>query len=189
VCSRSWACAAAVVGVGASAALAGENKGPPYKGAPVPGGIGDSTNSTGAVSKGHASLCAFSGLNDFDSTLGQNDRQTQTPKDAAPGSAAHGWEVVPGVIVWCNKNGPVGQRVRGRSFNRCARRGSPNRSTQWMARRWRAFLLPLRRRAPRQTLRTSPGRGLDAAKRRAAGAGGPGSRTRGRGRASRDCPR
>src|SRR5689334_9089466 len=102
------ACAASVLMVGATSAFAGEIKGPPYKGAPVPGGIGNASNSTAAVTNGHASLCAFSGLNDFDSTLGQTDRQTQTPKDAAPGSAAHGWEVLPGVIVSCNKNGPVG---------------------------------------------------------------------------------
>jgi hypothetical protein len=101
-------CVAAVMGVGASGALAGEIKGPPYQGPPVAGGIGDSTNSTPAVTNGHASICAFSGLNDFDSDLGQVDRQTQTPKDAAPGSAAHGWEVLPGVVVSCNKNGPVG---------------------------------------------------------------------------------
>ena len=106
------ACAVAVLGVGASGALAGEIKGPPYKGPPVPGGIGNESNSTGAVTNGHASICAFSGLNDFDSDLGQTDRQTQTPKDAAPGSAAHGWTIVvaPGVFVpvSCNKNGPVG---------------------------------------------------------------------------------
>ena len=106
------AVAAAVLSVGATSALAGEIKGPPYQGAPVPGGIGDASNSTGAVTKGHASLCAFSGLNDYDANLGQNDRQTQTPKDAAPGSAAHGWTItIPGVgtvTISCNKNGPVG---------------------------------------------------------------------------------
>ncbi len=101
-------CVAAAVGVGATGALAGEIKGPPYQGPPVADGIGNSTNTTAAVTNGHASICAFSGLNDFDSNLGQVDRQTQTPKDAAPGSAAHGWEVVPGVVVSCNKNGPVG---------------------------------------------------------------------------------
>lgn len=102
------ACATAVVGMGATGALAGEIKGPPYKGDPVEGGIGTPENSTGAVTKGHASVCAFSGLNDYDSDLGQNDRQTQTPRDAAPGSAAHGWtiEIAPDVfiVVSCNKN-------------------------------------------------------------------------------------
>jgi hypothetical protein len=106
------ACVAAVLSVGAASAFAGEIKGPPYQGAPVPGGIGDSTNTTAAVTNGHASLCAFSGLNDFDASLGQTDRQTQTPKDAAPGSAAHGWTItIPGVgevTVSCNPNGPVG---------------------------------------------------------------------------------
>jgi hypothetical protein len=106
------ASAAVMLGVGATGALAGEIKGPPYKGDPVPGGIGNASNSTGAVTNGHASVCAFSGLNDFDSELGQNDRQTQTPKDAAPGSAAHGWTItIPGVgevTISCNKNGPVG---------------------------------------------------------------------------------
>jgi hypothetical protein len=98
------ACVVTVVSVGAGAAFAGEIKGPPYQGPPVPGGIGNADNSTPAVTKGNASICAFSGLNDFDSELGQTARQTQTPKDAAPGSAAHGWEVVPGVWVSCNKN-------------------------------------------------------------------------------------
>jgi hypothetical protein len=106
------ACATAVVGVATSGAFAGEIKGPPYKGAPVSGGIGNDTNSTAAVTNGHASLCAFSGLNDYDADLGQNERQTQTPKDAAPGSAAHGWTItIPGVgavTISCNPNGPVG---------------------------------------------------------------------------------
>ena len=105
--------AVAALGLGgASGALAGEIKGPPYQGPPVSGGIGNESNSTAAVTNGHASICAFSGLNDFDSDLGQTDRQTQTPRDAAPGSAAHGWtiEVAPNVFVTvsCNKNGPVG---------------------------------------------------------------------------------
>ena len=105
------ACAAIVVSLGAASALAGEIIGPPYRGDPVPGGIGNSTNTTAAVTNGHASLCAFSGLNDYDANLGQNDRQTQTPKDAAPGSAAHGWTIsIPGVgdvTISCNPNGPV----------------------------------------------------------------------------------
>ena len=105
------ACAAAALSMGAAHALAGEIKGPPYQGAPVSGGIADSTNSTSAVTKGQASICAFSGLNDFDLDLGQNDRKTQTPKDAEPGSAAHGWTIaIPGVgtiTISCNKNGPV----------------------------------------------------------------------------------
>jgi hypothetical protein len=107
-------CAAvAAAGLSTSVALAGEVKGPPYQGAPVPGGIGDTgiRDETAAVNNGHASLCAYSGLNDYDSTLGQTDRKTQTPKDAGPGSAAHGWTItIPGVgevTISCNKNGPV----------------------------------------------------------------------------------
>jgi len=102
---------AAVLSVGAASAFAGEVKGPPYQGDPVPGGIADPSNTTAAVTNGHASLCAYSGLNDYDASLGQTDRQTQTPKDAAPGSAAHGWTItIPGVgdvTISCNPNGPV----------------------------------------------------------------------------------
>ena len=94
-------CAAAIVGVGATGALAGEIKGPPYKGAPVPGGVGDPTS---AVTKGHASFCAFSGLNDFDSEEGQTTKQTQTPADGPHGAPGHGLEVAPGVIVSCRGN-------------------------------------------------------------------------------------
>lgn len=92
---------AVIVGVGAGSAFAGEVKGPP-------GGGGGET-----AAPGHAkSLCAFSGLNDYDPNVGQNDRQTQTPKDAAPGSPAKGWTItIPGVgevTIACNPNGPVG---------------------------------------------------------------------------------
>jgi hypothetical protein len=105
------ACVTAVSSICAMSAFAGEVKGPPYQGPPVPGGIADSSNTTAAVTNGHASLCAFSGLNDYDANLGQTERQTQTPKDAAPGSAAHGWTItIPGVgdvTISCNPNGPV----------------------------------------------------------------------------------
>ena len=94
-------CAAAIVGVGATGALAGEIKGPPYAGAPVPGGVGDPTS---AVTKGHASLCAFSGLNDFDSEEGQTAKRTQTPADGPSGAPGHGFEVAPGFIVSCRGN-------------------------------------------------------------------------------------
>jgi hypothetical protein len=90
------ACAATVVGAGASAAVAGEITGPPGAGSPK--GVNP-----------NASICAFSGLNDF--IDGQTDRQTQTPHDAAPGSAAFGWApdpTDPTFILTCNKNGPVG---------------------------------------------------------------------------------
>ena len=96
------ATAAVLVGAGASGALAGEIKGPPYKGDPVAGGIGNEENSTGAATNAN-SLCAFSGLNDYDSEIGQNDRQTQTPKDSPfPGAPGHGFSPAPGVLVSCN---------------------------------------------------------------------------------------
>ena len=79
----------AVVLVFASASLAGEVKGPPGS-----GNIKDVNP--------NASLCAYSGLNDY--INGQVDRQTQTPKDAEPGSAAHGWQVGPDTWIACNKN-------------------------------------------------------------------------------------
>ena len=88
--------AAALMGAGASAALAGEVTGPPGAGSHK--GVNP-----------NASVCAFSGLNDF--IQGQTDRQTQTPRDAAPGSAAFGWApdpTDPTFILVCNKNGPVG---------------------------------------------------------------------------------
>ena len=67
------ACVVAAVGVGASAAVAGEVKGPPGADNVRPKGVNP-----------NASLCAYSGLNDY--VNGQTDRQTQTPKDAAPGN-------------------------------------------------------------------------------------------------------
>ena len=89
------ACAAAVMAVGASAAFAGEVKGPPGAGNVRAKGVNP-----------NASTCAYSGLNDF--VNGQTDRQTQTPKDAAPGSAAHGWQPdpmnAPDFWLACNKN-------------------------------------------------------------------------------------
>jgi hypothetical protein len=91
-------CAAAVVGAGASAAVAGEVMGPPGA---------DSVRHKGV--NPNASVCAYSGLNDY--IQGQTDRQTQTPRDAAPGSAAFGWApdpTDPDFILTCNPNGPVG---------------------------------------------------------------------------------
>jgi hypothetical protein len=66
-------CAAALVGVSASGALAGEVKGPP--------GVSDNTNETGALDHAH-SACAASGLNDLDSDEGQNVSQVQTAADS-----------------------------------------------------------------------------------------------------------
>jgi hypothetical protein len=97
------ACAAALFCIGATGALAGEVKGPP---SPCVNGVcAPNTNETQGPAHA-ASLCSYSGLNDY--INGQTDRKVQTPKDAAPGSAAHGWEVAPGVILTCNPNGPVG---------------------------------------------------------------------------------
>ena len=92
----------ALVAAASTGALAGEVKGPPTGGAPT-------TNDTAAPDHSN-SLCAYSGLNDY--VNGQTDRQTQTPKDAAPGSAAHGWTIPDGnggfITISCNPNGVVG---------------------------------------------------------------------------------
>lgn len=66
-------CAAALVGVSAGGALAGEVKGPP--------GTPNNTNDTAAPTHSN-SACAFSGLNDLDSTAGQTASQVQTAADA-----------------------------------------------------------------------------------------------------------
>ena len=81
-------CAAALTGVGAGGALAGEVKGPPGSSDTAqPGGNPDKT---GAYTNSN-SACSASGLNDFDSDEGQNERITQTPRDVpVPGIAGHG---------------------------------------------------------------------------------------------------
>jgi hypothetical protein len=66
-------CVAALVGFSASAALAGEVKGPP--------GTANNTNETGALDHAN-SACAASGLNDLDSTAGQTVSQVQTAADS-----------------------------------------------------------------------------------------------------------
>ena len=73
-------CAVAVIGVGATGALAGEVKGPPTNGDP-------NTNTTQGPAHAN-SACAFSGLNDF--INGPMDKPTQTPADFNPGDAGHG---------------------------------------------------------------------------------------------------
>jgi hypothetical protein len=83
-------CAAAMVGVSATGALAGEVKGPP--------GVINNTNETGALD--HArSACAASGLNDFDLSSGQISSIVQTAADSfkyyglphgTPGTACRG---------------------------------------------------------------------------------------------------
>ena len=73
------ACAAALVGVSANGALAGEVKGPPGSAATAqPGGNPDKT---GALDHAN-SACAASGLNDFDTLEGQNASQVQTAADS-----------------------------------------------------------------------------------------------------------
>ncbi len=66
-------CAAVFAGGSVSAAVAGEVKGPP--------GTPNNTNETGALDHAN-SACAASGLNDFDSTSGQNVSQVQTAADS-----------------------------------------------------------------------------------------------------------
>jgi hypothetical protein len=65
--------AVALVGVGATGALAGEVKGPP--------GQVNNTNETGALDHAN-SACAASGLNDLDQSSGQNVSQVQTAADS-----------------------------------------------------------------------------------------------------------
>jgi len=62
-----------LVGAGASAAFAGEVKGPPNQ--------PNNTNETGALDHAN-SACAASGLNDLDSTAGQTVSQVQTAADS-----------------------------------------------------------------------------------------------------------
>jgi hypothetical protein len=84
-------CAAVVAGLSASAALAGEVIGPP--------GSPGSGSTTDTAAPAHAnSICAFSGLNDFNN--GQNASIVQTAADSfkyyglphgAPGTACQGF--------------------------------------------------------------------------------------------------
>jgi hypothetical protein len=82
--------AAAISGIGAGVAIAGEVKGPPTGGAP---NTNYNTNATDHAN----SACVFSGLNDFQN--GQTTSQTQTPKDGPPGTPGHGG--VPGFENGC----------------------------------------------------------------------------------------
>ena len=90
-------CTAALAGASASAAFAGEVKGPP--GTP-------STDTTPAIPPAggptnaelHAnSACVFSGLNDM--VDGPTDSIVQTPADGPPGAPGHGG--VPGFPIGC----------------------------------------------------------------------------------------
>ena len=89
-------CALVVAGASASGAFAGEVKGPPGSAETAqPGGNPDKT---GALDHAN-SACAASGLNDFDSSEGQNASQVQTAADSwkfyelpkgTPGQACNG---------------------------------------------------------------------------------------------------
>jgi hypothetical protein len=90
-------CAAALVGVPASGAFAGEVKGPP--------GTVNNTNETGALDHAN-SACAASGLNDLDSKEGQTASQVQTAADSwRYYGLPHG---APGTLGLCR--GGTGQR-------------------------------------------------------------------------------
>lgn len=88
-------CAAAVAGYGASAAFAGEVKGPPG----TPGVIGSGSEEDTAAPEHANSICAFSGLNDFRAENGQIEVIVQSPgtehrlgntPPGVPGKACHG---------------------------------------------------------------------------------------------------
>lgn len=80
-------CASVVAGLSASAALAGEVKGPP--GTP---GVANSGSGLSTGAPAHAnSICAYNGLNDMIPTQGQIDFIVQTPHNqGSPGDAGHG---------------------------------------------------------------------------------------------------
>ena len=81
------ACAAAVMGAGAGAALAGEAQGPP--GTPNVAFSG-SGNRTGAPAHAN-SICAYNGLNDMNPDQGPISSFVQTPHNqGSPGDAGHG---------------------------------------------------------------------------------------------------
>ena len=67
------AAVAMLVAAGIGGAVAGEVKGPP--------GTVNNTNETAAPAHAN-SICAFSGLNDFDSSEGQTVSQVQTAADS-----------------------------------------------------------------------------------------------------------
>jgi len=100
-------CTAALAGASASAALAGEVKGPPGTPSsptnPVP--IPPTSGQNGV--RDHAnSICAFSGLNDLDPAQGPTDTIVQTPGHfmlaglTPPGVPGHGTDI-PGFENGC----------------------------------------------------------------------------------------
>jgi hypothetical protein len=88
--NRSFAIAvlaAAVLGVGANAAFAGEVQGPPGTAGVADSGSG---NRTGAPAHSQ-SICSYNGLNDMNPDQGQIDSIVQTPHNqGSPGDAGHG---------------------------------------------------------------------------------------------------
>jgi len=80
-------CAAALAGVSAGPAFAGEVAGPPG----IPG-VADSGSGKVTGAPAHAnSICAYNGLNDMIPTQGPIDSIVQTPHNqGSPGDAGHG---------------------------------------------------------------------------------------------------
>ena len=107
-------CTAALAGASASAALAGEVKGPP--GTPNVPFSGSGKTPTGAVAHAN-SICAFSGLNDMDPEQGPIDTHVQNPGHfmlaglTPPGVPGHGTNI-PGFENGCkggsNPHNPPG---------------------------------------------------------------------------------
>jgi hypothetical protein len=93
-------CTAALAGASASAALAGEVKGPPGTPSsptnPIP--IPPASGETQAPDHAN-SACAFSGLNDLNPAEGPTDSIVQTPADGPPGAPGHGG--IPGFENGC----------------------------------------------------------------------------------------
>ena len=79
-------CTVALAGASASAAFAGELKGPPGTTDPISPPEGGPT----PVREVANSVCAFSGLNDLDPRQGPTDSIVQTPADGPPGAPGHG---------------------------------------------------------------------------------------------------
>jgi hypothetical protein len=97
------ACAAAVASLSTAPALAGEVKGPPGT-VPITGG---NTNFTQAVLNAH-SICAFSGLNDYDPLEGHTSFHVQSYgiDVAGKGDDADPHQFNPGDA--CRGGGPAG---------------------------------------------------------------------------------
>jgi hypothetical protein len=80
-------CAAAIAGLSASAALAGEVAGPPGTPGEAFSGSGKETGAPAHAS----SICAYNGLNDMNPAQGPINSIVQTPHtQGSPGDAGHG---------------------------------------------------------------------------------------------------